>query len=73
VRLIHVRVLPFAVTFELVDITECGLHYDEHGGEANKAHEKHKNVRGSEERPGFHVWFVTVFIIAPFSGKAKGG
>ena len=50
-------VLPFAVAFELVDIAECGLHYDEHGGEADEAHECHEDVRGGEERPGFHVWF----------------
>ena len=62
-------VLPFAVTFELVDIAEGRRHDDNNGGEASEAKEGHDDVDGGD----LHEWFVTVFIIAPFSGKAKGG
>ena len=68
-RLIHVWVLPFAVTFELVDIAEGRHHDDDNSGEASEAKEGHDDVDGGD----LHVWFVTVVTIAPFSGKAKGG
>ena len=68
-RLIHVLVLPFAVTLELVDIAEGRHHDDDNSGEASEAKEGHNDVGSGN----LHERFVTVFIIAPFSGKAKGG
>jgi len=62
-----VLVLPFAVTFELVDIGEGGLDDDEGGGETDQAHEGHENVGGGD----FHVWFVTVYSIGLLRGGAK--
>jgi hypothetical protein len=59
--------------FALVDIAggRC-KHYD-NGNETRETNEGQADVVAREDGPGFHLFFVTVVIIAPFSRKAKGG
>jgi len=66
---IHVWVLPFAVTFELVDIGEGGLDDDEGGGETDQAHECHEDVDGGD----LHVWGLYLYLLYHlFQGKPRG-
>ena len=55
---------------------EGGFQNNKGGGETEKGHEDHEEVRGGEEGPGlggFHLCFVTEAIIALFLRKAKVG
>ena len=52
-------VLPFAVTFELVDIGEGGRHDDNNSDEASEAEEGHNDVGGGD----FHVSGLTKVIV----------
>jgi len=56
-----VIVLPFAVALNAVGVGEGGLDDDEGGGEADQAHEGHKDVDSGD----FHVSGLTRGILAP--------
>ena len=45
-----------AVALDAVSVGEGGFDYDESGQEADEAHERHKDVRGGEARPGVYHW-----------------
>ena len=59
--------------FALGYVAERGAEDDDDAGEAGKTNEGEADVGAREDGPGFHLFFVTVVIVACCGGFGKGG
>jgi hypothetical protein len=59
--------------FALGHIAKCGAEDDDDAGQTSKPNEGETDVRSREDGPGFHLFFVTVVIVACCEGFGKGG
>jgi hypothetical protein len=59
--------------FALGYITERGAENDDHAHKTGESNEGEADVRAREDGPGFHLFFVTVVIVACCGGFGKGG
>jgi hypothetical protein len=63
----------FAVTLASVDVAAGGAENYNDGEKAEHTNQSEGKVRSGEERPGFHVFVSTAFIIARAAPAGKGG
>jgi hypothetical protein len=59
--------------FALGHIAKCGAEDDDDAGEAGNTNEGEADVGAREDGPGFHLFFVTVVIVARCLRIVKGG
>ena len=59
--------------FALGYVAKGGAEDDDNAGQAGEADEGEADVRAREDGPGFHLFFVTVVIVACCEGFGKGG
>jgi hypothetical protein len=59
--------------FALGYVAKGGAENDDDAGQACESNEGEADVRAREDGPGFHLFFVTVVIIACYGGFGKGG
>jgi hypothetical protein len=59
--------------FALGHIAKCGAENDDDAGQTSKPNEGETDVRTREDGPSFHLFFVTVVIVACCGGFGKGG
>jgi hypothetical protein len=59
--------------FAIGYVAKGGAEDDDDAGEAGKTNEGEADVRSREDGPGFHLFFVTVVIVARCLRIVKGG
>ena len=59
--------------FALGYVAKGGAEDDDDAGQACESNEGEADVRAREDGPGFHLFFVTVVIVACCEGFGKGG
>jgi hypothetical protein len=59
--------------FALGHVAKGGTENDDHAHKTGESNEGEADVRAREDGPGFHLFFVTVVIVACCGGFGKGG